>query len=247
MRSRSPFARREHGVEQGRPAAQVLVEPADAVLSHPLAEHGELALQRGEAAVAVGAGRAVRRLGQLIGRDVEEPRQRSRLRRAGVGGHGEAGEEEAPLPGCRCGEHRARAGTDGRNAPLTQHGGGLGGPPLRRHEDADVGGLHPSGVTTRPDAGRVEQRAHPGGDIGEHETRRGSRLHRLGGVGDARIVWDDAQVDGGLAEGVGVSSRAGIDAGELDVGMAEAGAVEQHGDGVEQLPVGAVVRPQRRA
>ena len=42
-----------------------------------------------------------------------------------------------------------------------------------------------------------------------------------------------------------MSGRAGIDAGELDVGMTEPSAVEQQAEGVEQLPVGAMVRAQR--
>ena len=93
----------------------------------------------------------------------------------------------------------------------------------------------------------VEQRADARRDVGEDEAGGSTGLHAGCDVcGDSRVVGHDAEVDGGLAEGVVRGRRARIDAGELDVGMTELGAVEEQAEGVEQLSIGAVIGAQRR-
>ena len=91
----------------------------------------------------------------------------------------------------------------------------------------------------------VEQSANARGDVGENEGGGAARLETLRRARQIRIVRHHAQVNGGLAERVVWRARTRIDAGELDVGMAEAGTVEEQAEGVEELPVGAVIRPQR--
>ena len=59
------------------------------------------------------------------------------------------------------------------------------------------------------------------------------------------VVRHHAQVHDGLPESVVRRRRTRIDAGELDIGMTELGAVEEQGEGVEQLTIGPVIRAQR--
>ena len=74
----------------------------------------------------------------------------------------------------------------------------------------------------------------------------GTSFHALRRVGDTGVVGNDAQVHRHLAEGVVRRGWAGIHSRELDVGVAQPGAVEEQGEGVEQLTVGPMVGAQRR-
>ena len=116
---------------------------------------------------------------------------------------------------------------------------------LRRDEDADVGRLHAARVPARSDHRGVEHGADARGDVGNDEGGGSTGLHALRRVGYSRVIGYDAQVDRHLAEGIVRGGRAGVDAGELDVGVTEPSAVEQQAEGVEELSIGAMVGAQR--
>ncbi len=149
----------EDGVEQRRLGAHVLVEGADTVASHPLAERRQPPLQLGKSGVArLSQDGIVGAVGEVGRGDAEEPRQPGGPGGPRIGRRGEAAEEQTPVQRRLAVQHGSGARPHRRNAPLTEHVGRLRGPPLRRHEDPDVGGPDPSRLLPRADDRRVEQR-----------------------------------------------------------------------------------------
>ena len=238
----------EHGVEQRRLSANVFVEGADTVASQPVGERRQASLQFGQSSVAViELGVVPRSVDEVGGRDAEEPRQPGSPCRPRIGRRGEAAEEQSPVQRCFAEQHGPGARPHTGDAPVTEHGGRLCGPPLGRHEDPDVRGANPPRSLSRADHRRVEQRPHARRDIGEDDTGCRPRLQPVAGVGDRRVVGHHSELHGRLTHGVVRGRRTRIDPDELDVGVAQLRRVEQQGEGIEQLAVGTVIGPQRRA
>ena len=128
----------EHGVEQRRGGAHVLVERRRRRRRRsrsPSVASWRCSRASGE---SPSGARAAWLLDQVARRNVEEPRKSGRPSHRRVGRRGQSGEQQSPLQGGVGLQHRAGPGAHGRDAPLAQHVGHLGGAPLGRDEDADI-------------------------------------------------------------------------------------------------------------